>query len=156
MTTDKLRIAFLGLGTMGLPMARRLLQAGFETTVWNRTARKAEDLRPLGALVASTPAAAARDQDLVIVMVSDTGDVEQVVFGPDGAEAGMGAGSLLIDMSTISPAATRTFAARLGEKGASWLDAPVSGGSEGAEQGTLSIMVGGQGHDLERARPVLE
>src|SRR5690554_6036920 len=150
MTTHKLRIAFLGLGTMGLPMARRLLAAGFDTTVWNRTGQRAEQLRAAGATVASSAAEAARDRDLVIVMVSDTADVEQVVFGPGGAATGLTAGSLIIDMSTISPAATRTFAGRVEQVGSTWLDAPVSGGSEGAELGTLSIMVGGRVQDLER------
>ncbi len=156
MTDRSTRIAFLGLGTMGLPMARRLLEAGFDTTVWNRTASKAAELHALGAEAADTPASAARGRDLVFVMVSDTGDVEQVVFGPEGVATGLGAGSLLIDMSTISPAATRSFAARLEQAGSHWLDAPVSGGSEGAERGTLSIMVGGRAQDLARARPALE
>ncbi len=156
MTKKDLSVAFLGLGTMGLPMAGRLLDAGFTTTVWNRTAGKAEALATSGATVADSPAAAARDADIVVVMVSDTPDVEEVVFGPAGAANGLRSGALLVDMSTISPAATRGFASRVAAGGASWLDAPVSGGSEGAQQGTLSIMVGGEAKDLERARPVLE
>lgn len=156
MTKKDLSVAFLGLGTMGLPMAGRLLDAGFTTTVWNRTAGKAEALATSGATVADSPAAAARDADIVVVMVSDTPDVEEVVFGPAGAANGLRSGALLVDMSTISPAATRGFASRVAAGGASWLDAPVSGGSEGAQQGTLSIMVGGEAKDLERDRPVLE
>jgi 3-hydroxyisobutyrate dehydrogenase len=149
------RVAFVGLGTMGAPMAARLLDAGFDLTVHNRTPAREAPLVARGAHAAADPAAAAAGADVVVVMVSDTPDVEAVVFGPDGVAAGIAAGALLVDMSTIAPAATRAFAARLAERGARWLDAPVSGGSEGALRGTLSIMVGGDADDLERVRPVL-
>lgn len=136
-------------------MAGRLLEAGYSLTVYNRTPGRAVEIVARGARQAATAAEAARGADVVITMVSDTPDVEAVVFGPDGAAEGIGEGVILIDMSTISPDATRDFAARLAERGASWLDAPVSGGSEGAQKGTLSIMVGGGAAHLEHVRPVL-
>jgi len=150
-----MRIAFIGLGTMGAPMAARLLDAGHDLAVHNRTRSREAPLVARGAQAAADPAAAAAGAEVVITMVSDTPDVEAVVFGPRGAAAGMAAGTVLVDMSTIAPAATRAFAERLASRGASWLDAPVSGGSEGAERGTLSIMVGGDGAELERVRPLL-
>jgi 3-hydroxyisobutyrate dehydrogenase len=149
-------IGFIGLGTMGAPMARRLLDAGHRVAVHNRTRAREEALAELGARRADTPADAAAGADLVVTMVADTPDVEGVVFGPDGVSASISADALLVDMSTIAPGATRAFAERLArESGAGWLDAPVSGGSEGAVRGTLSIMVGGAAADLERARPAL-
>lgn len=151
-----MRVAFIGLGTMGGPMARRLLDAGFSLAVHNRTREREVPLVEAGAVRAATPAEAAAGADIVITMVSDTPDVESVVLGEHGAIHGIKNGAVLIDMSTISPGATREIAARLGEKGVSMLDAPVSGGSEGAVQGTLSIMVGGELQVLKRARPVLE
>jgi 3-hydroxyisobutyrate dehydrogenase len=137
-------------------MAANAARAGFEVTAWNRTAGRAAELGDLGVTLAASPAAVARASEIVITIVSDTPDVEAVLFGPDGVAAGGSAGSLVIDMSTISPSATRDFAARLGQAGVAMLDAPVSGGSEGAKKGTLSIFVGGDAADLERARPVLE
>jgi 3-hydroxyisobutyrate dehydrogenase len=150
-----MRIGFIGLGTMGAPMARRLLEAGHEVTVHNRTRGREEPLERLGARRATTPRECARDQELVITMVSDTPDVQAVVLGEEGAVEGMEKGSVLVDMSTISPATTRLIAAALGDRGVAMLDAPVSGGSEGAERGTLSIMVGGDAAVLERLRGVL-
>ena len=126
------RIAFVGLGTMGAAMAANLRRAGFEVTVWNRTPGRAADLVALGAVEAATPADAARAADVVVTCVSDTPDVEAVLFGPDGVADGLAAGGLVIDCSTISPAATAGFAARLRERGIGFVDAPVSGGSEGA------------------------
>jgi 3-hydroxyisobutyrate dehydrogenase len=151
-----MKVGFIGLGTMGAAMARRLLDAGHEVTVHNRTRAREDPLTAAGARAAAHPADAARGASFVVVMVSDTPDVEQVVFGPDGVAEGIEADALLIDMSTIAPEATRGFAERLGAHGARWLDAPVSGGSEGAKNGTLSIMVGGDAGDLERGRPLLE
>ena len=151
-----MRVGFVGLGTMGAAMAGRLVGAGFEVAVHNRTRAREVDLAAMGAARAGSPAEAARGAALVVVIVSDTPDVEQVVFGPDGVAAGLAPGALVIDMSTIAPDATRGFAARIAAQGAAWLDAPVSGGSEGARNGTLSIMVGGEAADLERARPALE
>ena len=151
-----MRIGFVGLGTMGAPMAARLLAAGHEVAVHNRTREREVPLAELGARRATRPHDAAAGADLVITMVSDTPDVETVVFGAGGIAANLAPGSLLVDMSTIAPAATRGFAARLAAQGARWLDAPVSGGSEGAQRGTLSIMVGGDASDVARARPALE
>jgi 3-hydroxyisobutyrate dehydrogenase len=151
-----MNIGFIGLGTMGQPMAWLLLRAGYVMTVHNRTREREIPLEREGAARAATPREAAQGAQLVITMVSDTPDVEEVVLGEQGAVHGMTPGSLLVDMSTISPASTRSIAARLAEAGVAMLDAPVSGGSEGAERGTLSIMVGGAPADLERARPVLE
>ena len=150
-----MRVGFVGLGTMGAAMAARLVAAGFDVTVHNRTRAREEPLAELGAVRAADPAEAARGSELVVVIVSDTPDVDQVVFGPEGIAAGLAPGALVVDMSTIAPDATRAYAARIAEQGASWLDAPVSGGSEGARNGTLSIMVGGDAADLERARPAL-
>ena len=153
---ERVRVAFVGLGTMGAPMAERLLAAGHPLRIHNRTRSREEPLAAAGATRCVTPAEAANGAEVVIVMVSDTPDVEAVVFGQGGIAEGMVPGTTLIDMSTISPAATRTFAARLAERGGRWLDAPVSGGSEGAQRGTLSIMVGGDRDDLSRVHPVLE
>ena len=151
-----MRVGFVGLGTMGSAMAARLIAAGFEVAVHNRTRAREEPLAALGAARAASPAEAARGAALVVVIVSDTPDVEHVVFGPEGVAAGLAPGALVVDMSTIAPDATRDYAARIADRGAAWLDAPVSGGSEGAQNGTLSIMVGGEVDDLERARPALE
>ena len=152
------RIGFIGLGIMGGGMARNLLKAGFELTVWNRTPARMQPLVEAGARAASDPAELAGQSDIVISCVSDTPDVEAVLAGetPPGALHGLKEGALVIDMSTISPSATRDLAGRLAEKGAHMLDAPVSGGSEGAARGTLSIMVGGEAEDVARARPVFE
>lgn len=151
-----MKLAFLGLGTMGEPMSGRLLAAGHELAVYNRSPERAAALGARGARVATDPAAAAAGAEVVIVMVSDTPDVASVVFGPGGAAEGLGEGAILLDMSTISPSATRDFAERLAALGARWVDAPVSGGSEGAQKGTLSIMVGGEAADLARLQPVFE
>jgi 3-hydroxyisobutyrate dehydrogenase len=151
-----MRIGFIGLGTMGAPMARRLLEAGFEVSVHNRTREREEALEALGSRHTATPRECARDRELVITMVSDTPDVQAVVLGEDGVVESMERGGVLVDMSTISPATTRLIAAALADHGVAMLDAPVSGGSEGANNGTLSIMVGGEEAALERARPALE
>ena len=150
------RIGFVGLGTMGGYMAANLRKAGFEVTVWNRTPGKAAALVEAGAREAASPADVARASDIVCTCVSDTPDVEAVLFGADGVASGLADGALVIDYSTISPSATAAFAARLRAQGVGFVDAPVSGGSEGARLGTLTIMAGGDVADLERARPVLE
>ncbi len=150
------RIGFVGLGTMGGYMAANLRKAGFEVTVWNRTPGKAAALIAGGAREAASPADVARASDIVCTCVSDTPDVDAVLFGADGVAEGLAAGGLVIDYSTISPSATAEFAARLKAQGIGFVDAPVSGGSEGARLGTLTIMAGGDEADLERARPVLE
>ena len=150
------RIGFVGLGTMGAAMAANLRKAGFELTVWNRTPGRAVDLVALGAQEAATPAAVAGRSDVVVSCVSDTPDVEAVLFGEDGVAQGLASGGLIIDCSTISPGATAGFAKRLAGAGVAFVDAPVSGGSEGARNATLTIMVGGEPEAFERARPVLE
>jgi 3-hydroxyisobutyrate dehydrogenase len=149
------RIGFVGLGTMGAAMAANVARAGLPLTVWNRSAGPAKELLELGASRAATAADLARSSDVVVICVSDTGDVETVLFGPDGVAAGIGSGSLVIDCSTISPSASRGFAKRLATQGVGFVDAPVSGGSEGAQKGTLTIFVGGEPAEAERARPVL-
>ena len=149
------RIGFAGLGTMGAAMAANLRRAGFEVTVWNRTPGRAGQLLDMGAVEAPTSAALAGASDVVVTCVSDTPDVDAVLFGADGVASGMARGGLVIDCSTISPSATAGFAARLAEAGVGFVDAPVSGGSEGAKQATLTIFVGGEAADVERARPVL-
>jgi 3-hydroxyisobutyrate dehydrogenase len=147
------RLGFVGLGTMGHGMALNLLMAGNNLTVWNRTPDKANDLV---CNVAVDPSDLGRTSDIVFVCVSDTPDVEEVVFGHHGVIHGLERGALIVDHSTISPTATKELAARAGESGVSWLDAPVSGGAEGAENGTLAIMVGGPPEALDRARPFME
>ncbi len=151
-----MRIGFIGLGTMGAHMARNLLSAGFDVTVHNRTRIREEPLAEAGARRAATPSEAARDADVVVTIVSDTPDVEHVLFGNNGVAESARAGTTVVDMSTISPDATRSFGERLAAKDIGFVDAPVSGGSEGAEEGTLTIMAGGDAEDIERARPVLE
>lgn len=150
-----MNIAFIGLGTMGDPMARNLLQAGHAVTVHNRTRKKEQALVEVGAIAAHSPEQAATTADIVITCVSDSPDVEAVLLGDAGVIHSARPGTLVIDMSTISPGVTRHIAAALAEKKVRMLDAPVSGGSEGAQKGTLSIMVGGDAADVERAMPVL-
>jgi 3-hydroxyisobutyrate dehydrogenase len=147
------RVAFLGLGIMGSRMAANLCRAGFDVTVWNRTRARAEE-HP--AKAADTPADAAGAAEAVITMVVDAPEVEAVLFGPDGAAEGMAPETLAIDMSTIAPSASRAIAARLAEKDVRFLDAPVTGSRPKAEEGTLTIMVGGAAEDHERALPLFE
>ena len=149
------RVGFIGLGTMGAAMAANLARAGFDVTAWNRTPDRAQELDELGVGRASTPGELARSVEVVVICVSDTPDVAAVLLGPDGIAAGARAGTLVIDCSTISPAATRGFAAELAEHDIALVDAPVSGGSEGAQKATLTIFVGGKPADVERAQPIL-
>jgi 3-hydroxyisobutyrate dehydrogenase len=148
-------VGFAGLGTMGAAMAANLARAGFEVRVWNRTPDRAAELLALGATEAPDPAALAAASEIVVVCVSDTPHVEEVLFGERGIAAGARPGTVVVDCSTISPSATRAFAARLAAGGVALVDAPVTGGSEGARKGTLSILVGGEPADVERVRPVL-
>jgi 3-hydroxyisobutyrate dehydrogenase len=145
------RIGFVGLGIMGQGMVRNLLKAGFSVCVWNRTASKMTPLVEAGASQGDSPAGVAEQSDIIITCVSDTPDVEQVILGEGGIIEGVRPGALVIDMSTISPQATREIAARLNDRDVHMLDAPISGGSEGAAKGTLSIMVGGEADQVERA-----
>jgi 3-hydroxyisobutyrate dehydrogenase len=151
-----MKIGFIGLGSMGAPMVANLLGAHFELTVHNRTRSKEEPLAETGALRAPDPATAAADAEIVITVVTADSDVEEVLFGPQGVADGAGPGTLVIDMSTIAPTSARSFADRLSQRGIQMLDAPVSGGTEGAKDGTLSVFVGGDESQLERARPVLD
>ena len=147
------RLGFIGLGIMGRGMTANLVGAGHRVTVWNRTPGKADglDVQVVDSLQDVGP-----ESDIVFVCVSDTPDVEEVVFGDDGVIHGMTEGDVLVDHSTISPVATREFAAEADQLGIDWIDAPVSGGSEGAERGTLAVMAGGPSEALERVRPFME
>jgi 3-hydroxyisobutyrate dehydrogenase-like beta-hydroxyacid dehydrogenase len=147
------RVAFLGLGIMGSRMARNLRSAGFDVVVWNRTRSRAEEL---GEPVAATPREAAEGADAAITMVVDAPEVESVLLGDDGAVEGLAPGALVIDMSTIPPTASRAIADRLAERGIGFLDAPVTGSSPRAEDGTLTIMAGGGADDFNRALPLFE
>lgn len=150
------KIGFIGLGIMGGPMARNLVEAGYDVVVYNRSRGVVEELKKEGATGASGPRDVAENSDVVITMLPDSPDVEAVVSGEGGVLEGLRDGSLLVDMSTISPVVTEELAAAVEKNGASMLDAPVSGGDVGAQQGTLSIMVGGSEEDFERARPLFE
>jgi len=151
-----MRVAVIGLGTMGAPMARHLLAAGHDVTVHNRTRSREEPLAAAGAKRAETPAAAAAGAEAVLTCVSDTPDLDQVVLGPGGIAEGLERGGLVVDCSTVSPAETARIAAALRERGIGMVDAPVSGGSEGAERGTLTIFCGGADEDFARAQPLLD
>jgi 3-hydroxyisobutyrate dehydrogenase len=150
------RIGFIGLGIMGRPMARNLMHAGFPLTVWNRSRPGIDELANEGAAEASGPADVARRSDIVITIVGDSPDVEHVALGPEGLIGGAHPGLVHVDMTTMSPDVTRRIAERLAEAGIEMLDAPVSGGQQGAIDGTLSIMIGGRKDTLERCRPALE
>ena len=152
------RVGFVGTGIMGAPMARNALKAGFQVTVTNRTLSRAEPLAKDGASVVKTPREVAERSDIVVTMVPNTPHVEAAVFGPDGVAAGARDGLLLIDMSTISPTATRDVAERAAKNKPLFhtLDAPVSGGEIGAIEARLSIMIGGDAADVKRAMPVFE
>ena len=152
-------VGFIGLGIMGAPMVRNLLNAGFEVTVWNRTVARSDEAAVLGGFVGESPAAVAGGSDVVISCVTASADVEAVLLGEEGVPGaidGVRAGRVVIDMSTISPAVTREIGDRLAAKDVQLLDAPISGGEQGAIDGTLSIMVGGEAAALERVRPILE
>lgn len=144
---------FIGLGIMGRGMVENLVAAGYRPTVWNRTPAKAQGL---DAPLAASPKELGEASDIVFICVSDTPDVEQVVFGSDGVAEGLAEGGLIVDHSTISPGTTRNLAEQAASRGIGWVDAPVSGGSEGAALGTLAVMVGGSNDSVERARPFME
>lgn len=153
---DGIEAGLVGLGIMGRPMADHLLRAGFPLTVYNRTAARAHEAVAAGARRAASPADLARAADVIVVIVTDSKDVEEVVAGPGGIAEGIRQGAVVVDMSTVAPATERRMAALLRERGADYLDAPVSGGDVGAKNATLAIMVGGEARALEKARPVLE
>jgi len=150
------KIGFIGLGVMGAPMARNLLAAGYEVIAWNRSDRPLEELVAAGARAADGPAALAREADVVISIVKDDAAVREVLGGPEGAIAAARPGSLVVDMSTVSPALVRELAAEAAAREVAFLDAPVSGGDVGAREGALSIMAGGDAAAVERARPVFD
>ena len=158
-TSPRPHLAWIGLGALGTPMAHNLLQAGHGLTVFNRTTSSCEPLRAAGAKVAGSPAEAASEAEVLLICVSDDRAAEAVLLGPEAGEAaihGLRPGSLVIDCSTISPATSRRLAEALAERTIRYIDAPVTGGTEGAKAGTLSVLVGGNTEDLERARPLLE
>ena len=149
-------VGLIGLGLMGRPIAANLLKKGFSLTVWNRTASRAQDLASQGAKVAATPQEAAAASDVLIMIVSDPPAVEQVLWGKDGVFAGIRRGSVLVDSSTISPDLARRSATAAAELGIEYLDAPVTGGTWGAEKGELVMMVGGATETLKRVEPIFE
>lgn len=149
-------VGFAGLGRMGTPMARRVLAAGFPLTVWNRSHERLEPLTSVGARAADTPRALAEEAEIVVTMVADADALDAVLRGDDGLLAGLREDSILIDMSTIGPRAAIDFAAAVAERGAHWIDAPVSGSTALAEKGELTLMLGGERPAIERAEPVLE
>lgn len=149
-------IGFIGLGVMGAPMARNLLAAGYEVVGWNRSPGPLAELVEAGARGADSPGLAAAEADIVISIVSDDAALREVLGGPEGAIAAARPGSLVIDMSTVSPALAQELAAEARARGVGFLDAPVSGGDVGAREGTLSIMVGGKAAEVERAWPAFE
>ena len=149
-------VSFIGLGKMGLPMSRNIMQAGFPLTVHNRSRGKIEALAAEGATAATSAAEAAATTDIICLCVPVPADVETVILGPDGVLAGARSGSLVVDFSTIDPATNRKVAAALAEQGVGYLDAPISGGPPGAEAGNLTVMCGGSEADYARALPVME
>jgi len=150
------KIGFIGLGIMGMPMCENLLKASYSVTVWNRTASKMRALISLGATPANSPKDVAQKSDIVIIMVSDSPDVEEVVLGPSGIIGGAKSGLIIIDMSSISPITTRRIAETLKKKDVEMLDAPVSGGEIGAREASLSIMVGGPKNVYEECKPIFK
>ena len=148
-------VGFIGLGIMGAPMALNLIKAGFRVTAYNRTPGKAEPIEKAGGRIAATPAAAAKDADFVISIVSDSAASEMVMTGKDGVLEAVKPGAIIIDSATISPVVSRRLACHAAGKQASFLDAPVTGSKQGAEKGELTFMIGGERETLERAMPVL-
>ena len=149
-------VGFVGLGLMGRPMALNVAKAGFPLVVWNRTASKADDLLAAGARLAATPRELAAKSDVLVMIVSDPPAVEGLLFGAEGLLAGLKQGATLVDSSTISPALAKRSAAACAERGVAYLDAPVTGGTWGAEKGELVFLVGGEAAVLEGVRPVLD
>jgi 2-hydroxy-3-oxopropionate reductase len=154
MTLGSSTIGFIGIGLMGAPMARNLLRAGFPLTAWNRSIAKAEALIPLGARVTASAGEAVLDADIVIVMLENGPIVEEVLFG-QGVMAALKPGSIVVDMSSIRPAEASDHARRLAERGIGYVDAPVSGGTVGAEQGRLAIMAGGEASAFSKVEPIM-
>ena len=156
MMAAKTRVAFLGLGAMGLPMAEHVFAAGFPLTVWNRTPQKADGLVAAGAVRAATPRDAAQNADVVLTCLPTQDEVRDVLQRPDGLFAGFARGAAFVDTSTIDPSASKELIAQCAERGVDMIEAPLSGGTIGAKSGTLTMMIGGDAAVLERVRPVLE
>lgn len=150
-----MKLGFIGIGLMGRPMTLRLLAAGHEVTVWNRSRDKLAPVVDKGARPADSPAAVARASEVLMMCVTDQRAVEEVLFGAEGVTSNGKPGLVVVDFSSIAPASARDFAARLEQKGVGLVDAPVSGGVAGAEKGTLAIMAGGRAEHVERVRPVV-
>lgn len=153
--SERPRLGYIGIGLMGRPMTLRLLAAGHEVAVWNRSKDKLAPVVEKGAKAVDSPAAVARAADIVMMCVTDQAAAEAVLFGTDGVESGGAPGKLVVDFSSIAPDSARVFAERLAAKGMGLVDAPVSGGVPGAEKGTLAIMAGGRAEDIERVRPIV-
>ena len=150
------KLGYLGLGMMGFPMTRRLINAGYDVTVWNRSPGKAKALIEAGARLAPQPRDVAATADIIFMCLTDAAAVDEVVFGPGGLATVTGRGKLVVDFSSIHPDAARSIAARLKTaNGIGWIDAPVSGGTKGAEEGTLAVMAGGNAADIEKVRPYI-
>ena len=157
MTNTKPQLGYIGLGIMGLPMAKNLIDAGYPLIVWNRTPGKGQALEQAGAVIADSPAdLAERGPEVIFINVTDTPDVEAVLFGEQGMAIATKPGTIVVDHSTISPDATRDFAKRLAAQDIDFVDAPVSGGDIGAQQGSLSIMVGGRDEAVQAVMPMLQ
>jgi 2-hydroxy-3-oxopropionate reductase len=150
------RVGFIGLGVMGKPMASNLIAAGHELVVWSRTRADVDEVAGDGATAAASAREVAENADVTILMLPDSPQVREVLDGDDGLLAGVREGTLVVDMSTISPVVTREIATACGERGIGWVDAPVSGGDVGAREATLSIMAGGSEEDFARAKPLFE
>jgi 2-hydroxy-3-oxopropionate reductase len=150
------RVGFIGLGVMGKPMARNLMQAGHQLVLYSRTRASVDEVAADGATAAGSPREVAEQAGVTVLMLPDSPQVRQVLEGEDGLMAGATDGSLIVDMSTISPVVTRQFAEECGARGIGWVDAPVSGGDVGAREATLSIMAGGSDEDFARAQPLFE
>lgn len=156
MTKDKPALGFIGMGLMGAPMTRRLLEAGYDVTVWNRTNEKTAPLLEAGARPGKSPKSIAANVDITMMCLTAAPAVEAVVFGEDGIAGAKGTGKLLVDFSSMRPDLTAEWSVRLRDTNAmGWIDAPVSGGVPGAENGTLAIMAGGEAAEIERVRPVV-
>jgi L-serine 3-dehydrogenase (NAD+) len=156
MSTTGTRVAFLGLGAMGLPMCENILKGGFALTVWNRTAAKADPLIAAGAILAPSPRAAAEAADVVLTCLPTQDEMRDLLTRPDGLLAGLTAQKTLVDTSTIDPTASQQLIALCAERGIGMIEAPLSGGTTGAKAGALTMMIGGDAAILERVRPVLE
>ena len=151
-----MRVGFVGLGVMGLPMAGHLLRAGHDVAVWARRPEATADIAAAGAAVCATPAELAARSEVVISIITASADVENLALGPDGLIGGFAPGGIHVDMSTIAPATARKLAAAYAERGIGWLDAPVSGGEVGARDATLAIMAGGEAAVLDKVRPLFD